>query len=103
MVWIVLKSGYPEDTSLPGQKYVIQVNQIYKDIDLSELKVNGKSIYDEYTQYLMPATTDVSKITLLPELTNIYGQYEIIDAKGNVITNNEVPLYFGGETLFLLT
>lgn len=91
-VWV-----YPEDTSLPGQKYAIQVNQIYKDIDLSELKVNGKSIYDEYTQdYMLDAvTTDVSKITLLPELTNIYGQYEIIDAKGNVITNNEVPLYFG--------
>ena len=46
-VWV-----YPEDTSMPGQKYTIHVNQIYKDIDLSELKVNGKSIYDEHTQKL---------------------------------------------------
>ena len=42
-------------------------------------------------------TTDTMSIIVIPTLTNEYGTYEIKDTNGNIITNNEVPVYFGNN------
>ena len=38
-------------------------------------------------------------IIVIPTLTNEYGTYEIKDTNGNIITNNEVPVYFGNNEI----
>ncbi|HHT55863.1 MAG TPA: cadherin-like beta sandwich domain-containing protein, partial [Acholeplasma sp.] len=92
---------YPEDPTLEGNIYKIEITKVYENIDLESLLVDGEDIYIENkTSYeLDNLTTDTMSIIVIPTLTNEYGTYEIKDTNGNIITNNEVPVYFGNNEI----